>query len=94
MSASRYAFGYTVLLHKNKYVTTSLASNFDVFIQLLKLKHSRPGIVPAGFEQRPDLISNLFYDTPGYWWYVLQFNGMTDPFEQLLAGNQISIPEL
>ena len=94
MSQTRYNFGVTVMEHKNKFVTTSVGSSYDVFSINLISKASCPGRVPAAVDQRPDLISNIFYDTPGYWWYVMQYNGITDPFEELKAGKQISIPEL
>ena len=55
---------------------------------------SKKGKVPAMVQQRPDLISNIFYNSPGYWWYIMQYNGITDPFEELKAGQPISIPEL
>ena len=94
-SYSRYSFGSTVLKHKDKYVTTSLGSvEYEIFLRTLTLKNSRLGTVPHMVEARPDLISNIFYDTPGYWWYVMQYNGITDPFEQLKSGDTLNIPEL
>ena len=93
-SISRYSFGSVVIKHKGKYVTTSLGSSFDSYIKSMKFIKSKRGRVPAMVENRPDLISNIFYDTPGYWWYIMQFNGITDPFEQLNAGDEINIPEL
>jgi hypothetical protein len=53
---------------------------------------TRVGKIPAGFEHRPDLISNLFFGTPGYWWYLMLVNGVTDPFEGFNSGDQILIP--
>jgi len=94
MSSTRYKFGVTTLLHREKYVTTSVGSSFDSFVMNLKSKQSRAGKVPPAVEQRPDLISNVFYDSPGYWWYVMQYNGISDPFEELKSGSPISIPEL
>jgi hypothetical protein len=94
MSQSRYNFGVYVMSHKDKLVTTSVGSDYDGFVRLNKLKDSKPGHVPAATAQRPDLISNIFYDTPGYWWYPMQYNGFTDPFEDLQSGRLISIPEL
>ncbi len=94
-SYSRYSFGSTVLKHKDKYVTTSLGSaEYETFLGTFTLKNSRVGTVPSMVEARPDLISNIFYDTPGYWWYVMQYNGITDPFEQLKSGDTLNIPEL
>ena len=94
-SYSRYIFGSIVLKHKDKYVTTSLGSlDYEVFLNTLDFKSSHRGKIPPMTDQRPDLISNIFYSTPGYWWYIMQYNGITDPFEELKAGDIINIPEL
>jgi|TARA_A100001515_G_C4571312_1_gene209823 hypothetical protein len=93
-SLSRYSYGVTTLKHKDKYVTTSVGSSYDSFLRRLPLNASKKGQVPSFVEHRPDLISNIFYDTPGYWWYVMAYNGLTDPFEQLKPGSDILIPEL
>ena len=50
------------------------------------------GYVPLGFEQRPDLISDVFFDTPELWWLLLRVNNMEDPFEDLKTGTKIKIP--
>ena len=93
-SYSRYSFGVVTLLHKNKYVTTSVGSEYDLFVRTLSSRKSKQGKVPAMVEYRPDLISNIFYNSPGYWWYIMQYNGITDPFEELGPGKPISIPDL
>ncbi len=91
---SRYSYGSVVLNHKDKFVTTSVGSSYDDFLRRNVLNASKKGRVPAFVEHRPDLISNIFYDTPGYWWYIMAYNGITDPFEQLNPGDDIFIPEL
>ena len=94
MSQTRYNFGVYVMSHKNKLVTTTVGSNYDDFVRALRLKAARPGKIPAAVSHRPDLISNIFYNTPGYWWYPMQYNGFVDPFEEMKSGRLISIPEL
>ena len=93
-SLTRYTFGVTTLGHKNKQTTTSVGSEYDSFIQGMNGIKSKKGKLPIFVEYRPDLISNIFYNTPGYWWYIMQFNGITDPFEELKPGIDINIPEL
>jgi hypothetical protein len=93
-SYSRYNFGSVTLSHKGRPVTTSVGSSFDDFIRRLPSKEAKKGRVPFQYANRPDLISNIFYDTPGYWWYVMQYNGIVDPFEQLNPGDTLDIPEL
>ena len=50
------------------------------------------GYVPLGFEARPDLISDVFFDTPELWWLLLRVNNIKDPFEDLTPGTRIRIP--
>jgi len=50
------------------------------------------GFVPAGFENRPDLISNIFFDTPELWWLIMRANNIEDPFEELGLGARIRLP--
>jgi len=94
-SYTRYIFGAVTLKHKGKFVSTTLGSpQYESFLTTLERKNSKEGNVPLMVENRPDLISDIFYDTPGYWWYILQYNGIVDPFEELSAGDIIHIPEL
>ena len=52
------------------------------------------GYVPAGYEHRPDLISNVFYGTPKNWWLLMLVNSITDPFEGFNENDQILIPKI
>lgn len=58
--------------------------NADVFV----------GYIPAGYAHRPDLISELFYSSPKYWWLVLLYNNISDPFEGLNVNDKILLPKL
>ena len=93
-SYTRYNFGVEYLTHKGKTTTTSVGSDYDNMVMTLNSVPSRSGRIPAMFKERPDLISDTFYDSPGYWWYPMQFNSYFDPFEDLQAGAAISIPNL
>lgn len=91
-SYSRYFYGEVALSHKGRITTTSVGSDYDRLISTLPFEKSKVGKVPILFDNRPDMISDVFYDTPGYWWYIMQANGVTDPFEQLNPGDTITIP--
>jgi len=87
--------GFEVIRHKDKDVTVSVTSNeFLDFVTSLKLKSFQIGYIPAGYEHRADLISDLFYDTPTYDWLICYFNNISDPFNQLNLGDRILIPSL
>ncbi len=51
-------------------------------------------VIPKMFENRPDLIANNLYGSEDYWWLVLWFNGMVDPFQNLTVGTEILIADL
>lgn len=91
-----YLYGYETYLHKNVPVTSVVGNkNYDVFVTNLDNKFEyKVGYVPVGYQHRPDLISNLFYDTPGYWWILMQVNNVIDPFDGFNVGDQIRIPIL
>jgi len=51
-------------------------------------------IIPASFENRADLIANTLYGSEDYWWLVLWFNGIIDPFSTLSTGTQLLVADL
>ena len=93
-SYTRYNYGVMYLNHKERLTTTSVGSEYDDFLKRLDGVSVKTGRVPSFCKERPDQISDIFYDTPGYWWYTMQYNSYFDPFEDLAAGSTISIPEL
>lgn len=92
---SRYNYGVTFIRHKGVLVSTSLGTKMDNTIETILTDYKyKVGTVPLQFENRPDNISDVFYDSPRHWWLIMQFNGYNDPFEFLNAGEEIKIPEL
>lgn len=93
---SRYERGFVDYSHKGKVVRSSVGNtNQDNFFSFPANTYTfKIGIIPAGYEHRPDLISNVFYGTPNYWWLILSFNNINDPFEGLNVGDTILIPKL
>ena len=51
-------------------------------------------IIPAAFNQRPDLLSQQEYGTPGLWWVFCIRNPdlINDPINDFIAGLEIYIP--
>jgi len=94
LSYTRYNFGVTLLEHKGKNTTTSVGSEYDDFLISLQYRDSREGRCPKFVDHRPDTISDIFYGTPGFWWYPMQYNSFFDPFEDLNSGDRINIPEM
>jgi len=91
-----YTLGMREVPHR-KIITTTIL-NTPEFTSLAKnLKNAyvyEVGYVPAGFEHRPDLISNVFYGSPKNWWLLMYVNGINDPFEGFNANDRILIPKL
>lgn len=49
-------------------------------------------LVEKKYEGRPDLLGILFYNDPGLWWIVAQYNGITDPLEEFVEGKLLYVP--
>lgn len=94
-SLSRYDSGMVEVKHRGKTVTTSVGTTMDdIIVNLEKTYSFQKGKVPVFHKHRPDLISDIFYDSPKYWWFILQFNEINDPFTDLNPGDDIFIPDL
>jgi hypothetical protein len=92
---SRYHYGVTFIKHKGATVSTSVGTEMDDIIEDMPITYKfKLGRVPLMFENRPDNISDTFYESPRNWWLLMQYNGYNDPFEFFNAGEEIKIPEL
>jgi len=92
---NHYTIGFNEINHRNKTIATSLiSSKFQDYMEDLKNKEFDVGFIPAGYEHRPDLISDLFYNTVTNDWIIMAFNNISDPFQELNVGDKILIPKL
>lgn len=93
---SRYAYGFITLMHKGKKLTTTVGSKgYESTFGGLRppaLANHTVGNIPYGYAHRPDLVADLFYNSPSAWWRVCEVNNIFDVFEQLNSGNQIYLP--
>jgi len=48
--------------------------------------------IVANDSMRPDLISYKCYGTVDFWWLILVFNGIENPFTDLVEGMILQIP--
>ncbi len=91
-----YSLDEVRVQHKN--ITTNTIVNSKKFDSLLAdidtAFEYEVGYIPAGYEHRPDLISNLFYGSPKNWWLLMLVNGVEDPFEGFNIGDVILIPKI
>ena len=82
--------------HKGKVIKTSVGSkNYERRFSGLKAATATPhfpGYIPAGYEHRPDLISDIFHNSPHSWWRICELNNIFDTFEHMKAGEKIYIP--
>jgi len=84
------------VMHRGK-VTNSL-----VFSEIFEGLHTAPealldlreGRVPVWAANRPDLISEVFYDTYDQSWLLQVANSVEDPFEGFQSGDRLFIPRL
>ena len=91
-----YAVDYVEESFKNTRINTIVNSPiFDNLALNIETAYEYDvGYIPAGYEHRPDLISNVFYGSPKNWWLLMFVNGITDPFEGFNANQRILIPKL
>lgn len=92
---NHYFVAYIDESHKNKTLATAVTS--ETYQEYLSTIDSIPysvGYIPPGYEHRPDLISDLFYNTTTLDWLILLFNSIDDPFESLNVGDKILLPKL
>ena len=92
---SRYDLGVNTIEHKGVKVTTSLNTDYELLLERIpESKDYKVGRIVSYIVHRPDYISNIFYNTPAHWWYLLTFNNIRDPFEGFNPNDRILIPDI
>ena len=91
-----YSLDHNQVLHRGVTTTTILNTpKFDnILFNIEEAFDYEVGYIPAGYEHRPDLISNIFYGSPKNWWLLMLVNGISDPAEGFLPNQRILIPKL
>lgn len=91
---SRYDYGVKTISHKGVEITTSVNTAIEKIMQRIPNDMSYDvGACTSFIEHRPDLISDIFYNTPSMWWFIQLFNNINDPFEGFNAGDRLLIPQ-
>lgn len=90
---SHYEIGSSDYEHRGVKVRSIVGNEqADNFIARIDLLNLADGFIPPGYEHRPDLISNLFYSSPAYFWYIALTSNLPDAFEDFVVGKRIKIP--
>ena len=92
---SHYSIGSSVYTHKGKPIRSIVGDpSADKFISRTNFdEQSKPGIVPAGYAFRPDMISSVFLDNPKDLWFICLISNKFDPFEDFNIGERIRLPK-
>ena len=92
----RHNIGSVQILYKGVITKSPIGSlSYDSFISNIENMFDYDVCkIPPGAEHRPDIISNIFYGSPSYWWLLMQANNVFDPFEGFNVGDRILIPKL
>ena len=93
-NGDRASFGEVVIEHKGKNIRTSVGNrNYESIFGGTNPSFSKTaGNIPLGYQHRPELIANLFLNTPKGWWIICERNAIFDVFEQLNSGDRLIIP--
>lgn len=91
---NHYTRGVNFIQHKGKTLATSLNSAFDNYVTDMNSLDFEVVYVIAGYEHRPDLLSDLFYNTTSYDWLIMMYNNIKDPFQGFNVGDRILIPKI
>jgi len=90
---SHYNLGYNDYNHKGKVIRTIVGnSKADNFIENLDTKGSDSGAVPPEYENRPDLIADVFYGDTRAYWYLCLTSLKFDVFEDFRVGSRVVVP--
>lgn len=95
-SSGPYSLGFLDVSHRDATVRTIFNSKqHDNLLQNMESLYTYEVVyVPQGYQHRPDLISNVFYGSPKYWWLLMLVNNISDPFEGFYLDQKIMIPKL
>ena len=91
---NHYKIAVNQVEHRGKPIMTSLNTNLQDYFKNLENIEIDVGYIPAGYEHRPDLISELFYNTVTKDWVIMMFNNIKDPFQELNVGDRVLLPKL
>lgn len=91
---NHYKIDFNIVEHKGKRITTSLHTGVSEYLKNIESVEMDVGYIPAGYAHRPDLISNLFYNTVTKDWLIMMFNNIKDPFQELNVGDRILLPKV
>jgi hypothetical protein len=91
---NHFTLGYTKKIHKSKILPAIDRDILNDYLKSLEDSQIDIGYIPAGYEHRPDLISNYFYNTTTKDWLIVMFNNIRDPFQELNVGDRILIPRV
>lgn len=85
--SSRYATSQVLLYGENKVATFKTYKRGT----MVNSDQDRFTVIPPGEEYRPDLTSYRAYNSPDFWWQIMQINGIFDVYDYK-AGKNIRIP--
>jgi hypothetical protein len=82
------------VVHKDKKLVKADSEAIYNFLESINLEKVEVVYIPAGYEHRPDLISEYFYNTVKNDWIIMMYNNISDPFQQLNVGDRLLIPQI
>lgn len=84
---SRYLSSSVVYYGDEKKISFSMYKRADIPVS----PDDKYMLITAGYEYRPDLVSQKAYSTPDYWWRIMEANKIYDVLD-FKAGLTVRIP--
>ena len=91
---TRYNKGVITMDHRGKKVTTSVGTRFDRMVEEADDEVYQRARLKSIHEARPDSMSDIFFDSPDYWWFFQHINNISDPIQQMTNDKRINIPDV
>lgn len=87
-ASSRYANSSVIYYTENKLLTFKTYKKQPTRLS----QQDKYYVITAGYEYRPDLVSNKVYGIPDFWWRIMEANNIKDIFD-FKTGLNIRIPD-
>lgn len=90
VNIGHYSLGFSEYRHRGKLVRSIVGNQTAIdTIKNINPNDFEVGYIPNGYEDRPDLISWVYYGTVDDYWSIMFYSNLPDAFEDFKVGKQL-----